>query len=77
MYMATKTISIDLDAYERLKQAKRPNESFSEAIKRLVAPAMDVAAWLRELDENPLSDRAAKAIRKAIRSRSGYPRSGA
>lgn len=33
--MATKTISVDLDAYERLVRARRHNqESFSQVIKR-------------------------------------------
>lgn len=35
MYMATKTISVDLVAYERLRRARlRPDESFSRVIRR-------------------------------------------
>ena len=32
--MATKTISLEVDAYEKLKQAKREGESFSAVVRR-------------------------------------------
>jgi predicted CopG family antitoxin len=41
--MATKTISVRLEAYERLKRARRfPEESFSEVISRAVWPNQTV-----------------------------------
>ena len=43
--MATKTITLEIDAYERLKRAKRtPRESFSEVVRRLPMPASVITA---------------------------------
>ena len=54
--MATKTISIDLEAYERLRQARRaPDESFSRVIKRAQWPneARTAAGLLSALRNSP------------------------
>ena len=67
--MATKTISIDIEAYERLRQVRRENESFSQTIKRMVKPPFDVGVYLRRIDECPLSDEAAAAIEEHIEQR--------
>lgn len=41
--MSTKTISLKLEAYERLRRARRyPDESFSEVILRAVWPGQTV-----------------------------------
>ncbi|PXA03458.1 hypothetical protein DDZ13_12250 [Coraliomargarita sinensis] len=48
--MAIKTISLELDAYERLKRAKRGKESFSSVVRRarFDAPKSTGAAILEE-----------------------------
>jgi len=54
--MATKTISLELDAYERLRSAKtRERESFSAVVRRAVfLPAAHTgASILRELETLP------------------------
>lgn len=37
----TKTISLEIDAYEKLRRAKRfPRESFSEVVRRIQIPGL-------------------------------------
>ena len=64
--VATKTISLELDAYERLRKAKRSErESFSEVVRRAVFPDLplsgsDLLAYLKRrgpvLDEAGLDE---------------------
>ncbi len=60
--MATKTISVDLDAYRRLKSARRGKESFSMVIKRMIHRPLDVDKYLDSLDAAPMSGGAVKAV---------------
>lgn len=67
--MATKTISVDLDAYERLRRARvRPDESFSRVIKRAIwSPPPSTGGALLELLERtpPLPDSVIERLEKA------------
>ncbi len=67
--MATKTISIDLDAYDRLCAVRREHESFSATIKRVVRPPLAPEDVERLFRENELSRAAGAAIRRRIAQR--------
>jgi predicted CopG family antitoxin len=67
--MATKTISIDVEAYDRLKAVQKETESFSQVIKRVVREPLDVREFLKKVRERPLSEEAASAIESQIKKR--------
>ncbi len=61
--MATKTVSLSEDAYDRLKRHKKENESFSDLVKRICS---DVKL---ENYYGILSDEEASELRDTIRER--------
>jgi hypothetical protein len=51
--MATKTITLEIDAYEKLRRAKRPGESFTAVVRRVELPTpefsgKDLLAYLHK-----------------------------
>lgn len=81
--MATKTISLELDAYEKLKRAKRgPRESFSSVVRRArwddsttAGELVDVLRKIQRLHpESFLDDLALDRIDQSAASRDRRPR---
>jgi len=74
--MGSKTISLEIDAYERLKAARLEHESFSQAVRRLVPPppgrAGDLLSRARAADWGKRLDWS--RIEVAHRSRRRRPR---
>lgn len=56
--MGTKTIRLEEDVYEKIRARKREDETFSEAVDRLVGGAslLELAGLLSEEDAEDVSD---------------------
>lgn len=67
--MATKTITIDTEAYRRLKHVKQNGESFSQTIKRVVHEPIEFKQWMASIEKDPLSDQAVDAMEAVISDR--------
>lgn len=51
--MGSKNVRLDVDVYERIKSEKRPDETFSETIERLIGDygLIDFADDVREAED--------------------------
>ena len=67
----TKSITIDVEAYRRLKGVQRENESFSQTIKRVVPRAVSTDALLKQFRRagRRLSDRFYAGVEAALAAR--------
>ena len=70
--MATKTITLELDAYEKLRAAKRGGESFTEVVRRaVVVEAPVTGATLRKYFKkggSGISEKYLDAVEEAAKS---------
>lgn len=72
--MAVKTITIDMDAYDRLARLKRTGQSFSEVIKEhLPTPGSTARDLLARLDGSAISDETLAAVERVVEERGRQP----
>ena len=75
--MSTKTIELDVEAYEALARQKRPGQTFSDVIKAHFGRPGTVADFLRMASEIKLSEETLDAIEDQIRARRESPATAA
>ena len=68
--MGSKTISLDDEAYRRLKKEKNKNESFSDVVKRLTRPSKQ-KSLLTYAGEWKLSEEEEETLEKALKEFKG------
>ena len=71
--MATKTISIDLEAYEALRRRKRRGESFSDVIKQHFTRGATGRELRNALAQVGLEESTLDAADELVRSRAAEP----
>ena len=67
--VATKTITIDVEAYQRLERIKRKDETFRQVIKRVVPMPFDVKAWIKSMEADPFSEDFVAAVEEQVANR--------
>ena len=71
-----RSIKIDEDAYDRLEQARRSDESHSEVIPRCVPRLRTVDEILDAFRKAPVSESTLDAINESVTRRRSLPRRG-
>jgi len=71
-YMATKTITIDLEAYQALKRRKGSGESFSDVIKKHFG-GVTGREFHHLLDATALEDETLDRLDELVGERKGHP----
>jgi len=68
--VAVKTITIDMEAYEKLSREKQEGESFSQVIKRVLkARRMTARSLLQTVESISVADRTLDRIEEVVESR--------
>lgn len=75
--MATKTISLDLEAYEALRRHRRKGQSFSDVIKEHFRGKSTAATLRRTVQELHLDESTLEALAGVVADRRRSPARGA